>query len=340
MGRRTKYQSFDTPQLVLNIETEEVEEFIHPEVSALDSIVGPEKLSEHEGEGEGEPEESKIAHGKIDLDEESILLEKVLLKEEESKIDINLSFQIYFNGLVHNELTSQVNEYDLQYERMNAYIEKVLEKSYNWLIFSMSLFLRSKNEQEKIKTRERSMIQMQTLIDQYRDEEPCLGERVRYAFTNPYPLSWNLKKQLGFAYQSIGVYLSAFELFNDLDFYEEAAQCMVVSGKITQAERYIDKIIEENGETPQILCLLGDLKRKDEYYERAWELSKHKNARSMRSLGMMQFQRGQIDEAIKCLKSALDINMLYPSTWYTLGCAYVKKEEFEKAIYAFGNVVT
>ena len=171
MGRRTKYQSFDTPQLVLNIETEQVEQFIHPEVSSLDSIIGAEKPKEQEGEGEGE-EEHKIAHGKVDLDEDSILLEKILLKEEESKMDINLSFQIYFNGVVHNELTSQVNEYDLQYERINAYIEKVLEKSHNWLIFSMSLFLRSKNEQEKLKTRERSMIQMQNLIDQYRDEEP------------------------------------------------------------------------------------------------------------------------------------------------------------------------
>jgi tetratricopeptide (TPR) repeat protein len=346
MGRRTKYQTFDTPQLVLNIETEQVEQFIHPEVSAVDSIIGDEKLGVIEGEveegkeGEGENEERKIAHEKIDLDEDCILLEKVNITEEgESNVDVTLCFQIYINGLVHNELTSQVNEYDLQYERANAYIEKVLEKSHNWLIFSMSLFLRSKNEQEKIKTRERSMIQMQTLIDQYRDEEPSLGERSRYAFTNPYPLSWNLKKQLGFAYQSIGVYLSAFELFNDLDFYEEAAQCMVVSGKITQAEKYIDKIIAKNGETPQILCLLGDLKRKDEYYERAWELSKHKNSRSMRSLGMMKFERGLIDESIECLKLALDINTLYPSTWYTLGCAYVKKEEFVKAIYAFGNVV-
>lgn len=183
------------------------------------------------------------------------------------------------------------------------------------------------------------MIQMQTLIDQFTDEEPTLGERARYVYTNPYPFSWNLKKQLGYAYQSIGVYLSAFELFKELDFYEDAAQCMVISGKVTQAEQYINKIIKEHGETAQIYCLLGDLKRKEEFYEKAWELSNHKNARAMRSLGMMRFQRGQLDESIQCLKLALDINKLYPSTWYTLGCCYVKKEEFEKAIFAFGNVV-
>jgi tetratricopeptide (TPR) repeat protein len=342
MGKRTKYQKFDIPQLVLNIESEKVDEFIHPEVSPVDMIVENDKMKLQEAEGEaGEGEESKAAHRNINLDEECVLLDKVKLKdEEESSVDVSLCFQIYINALVWNELHSQANEYVLQYERLNAYIEKVLERSNNWLIFSMSLFLRSKNEQEKLKTRERSMIQMQTLIDQFNDEEPNLGERCRYVYTNPYPLSWNLKKQLGYSYQSIGVYLSAFDLFNELDFYEDAAQCMVVSGKITQAEKYIDKVISEQGETSQIYCLLGDLKRKDEYYEKAWELSKHRNARAMRSLGMMKFQRGLVDESIECLKKALDINKLYPSSWYTLGCAYVKKEQFEKAIFAFGNVVS
>lgn len=342
LGKRTKYQTFDIPQLVLNIETESVENFIHPKISPVDQIIENDtrKMLGTEGEGEGDNEENKIEHRNVNLEDDSILLEKVKLKEEEASVDISLPFQIYINALVYNELKSQVNEYDLQYEKLNAHIEKVLEKSNNWLIFSTSLFLRSVNEREKYKTRERSMIQMQTLVDQFNDEEPALGERSRYTFTNPYPLSWNLKKQLGFSYQSIGVFLSAFQLFDELDFYEEAAQCMVVSGKITQAEKYISEVLEKHGDIPQLYCLLGDLKRKDEYYEKAWELSNHKNARAMRSLGMMKFQRGQLDECIDCLKLALDINKLYPSSWYTLGCAYIKKEEYEKAIFAFGNVVS
>jgi len=340
MGKRTKYQTFDIPQLVLNIENEVVEDFIYPEVNAVDQIIENQNRREAEGDNE-EEEEAKASHKKVDLDEDTILLEKVKLTDvDEESLDVTLSFQIYINALVYNEMRSQVNEYDLQYERLNAYIEKVLERSNNWLIFSTSLFLRSKNEQEKMKTRERSMIQMQTLIDQFNDEDPPLVERARYAFTNSFPFSWNLKKQLGYAYQSIGVFMSAFELFKELDFYEDAAQCMVVSGKITQAEKYIDQVIEKQGETPQIMCLLGDLKRKDEYYEKAWELSNHKNSRSMRSLGMMKFQRGQIEESIDCLKLALDINKLYPSSWYTLGCAYIKLENYEKAIFAFGNVIT
>lgn len=33
------------------------------------------------------------------------------------------------------------------------------------------------------------------------------------------------------------------------------------------------------------------------------------------------------------------LNKLYPDTWFTLGCAYMRNEDFNGAIYAFGNVV-
>ena len=331
--RRTKYQTFDLPQLVLNVESETVEQFIIPEISPVENIINEDKSETTVGEGEGDSEEPKIAHRDVNLEEENILLEKVKLKEEEKATEISFWDQIYINQFAYNEIKSHANEYDLKYEKLNAYIEKVLEKSQNWLIFSMSLFLRSINEQDKYKTRERSMIQMQTLIDQFRDEEPTLGERFRYVFTNAYPLSWNLKRHLGLAYQSIGWFMSAFELFKELEFYEDAAQWLAVSGKITQSENYINEVIEKYGETPRILCLLGDMKRKDEYYEKAWEISGHKYAKAMRSLGMMKFQRGHLDESIEWLKLALDINKLYPSVWFTLGCAYKIKNLNWNIIY-------
>lgn len=61
------------------------------------------------------------------------------------------------------------------------------------------------------------------------------------------------------------------------------------------------------------------MKKKDEYYEKAWEVSGHKSAKAMRSLGNSKFQKGNYDESIECLKLALEINKLYPSAWYTLG---------------------
>ena len=188
LGRRTKYQKFDIPQLVLDIETESVD-FVHPEVSPIDEIIAKEdsdqesEIGIHEEEKieqDSDLKKPKISHTNVNLDNESILLEKVKLKNDETSSDVSLPEQIYLNAAATDQLINYMDEYDLKYETVNAYIQKAMEKSNNWLIFSMSLLLRSRNEKDKLKTRERCMIQMQILIDQFRDESPCVAERIKY----------------------------------------------------------------------------------------------------------------------------------------------------------------
>ena len=50
-------------------------------------------------------------------------------------------------------------------EMLRPYITAVLEKSNNWLVYSQALLLRSRNELDKTKTKERSVLQVQALID-------------------------------------------------------------------------------------------------------------------------------------------------------------------------------
>lgn len=52
---------------------------------------------------------------------------------------------------------------------LRPYINSVVMKSNNWLAFSKALLYRSKNEIDRSKTMERSLAQMQALIDQFRD---------------------------------------------------------------------------------------------------------------------------------------------------------------------------
>ena len=42
-----------------------------------------------------------------------------------------------------------------------------------------------------------------------------------------------------------------------------------------------------------ILCLIGDMKRDESWYEKAWEVSGEKCARAMRSLGRVLFHKGE-----------------------------------------------
>lgn len=50
-------------------------------------------------------------------------------------------------------------------ELMRPYITTVLETSNNWLVYSKGLLLRSRNEFERSKTMERSVLQIQGLKD-------------------------------------------------------------------------------------------------------------------------------------------------------------------------------
>ena len=90
--------------------------------------------------------------------------------------------------------------------------------------------------------------------------------------------------------------------------------------------------------TPKLWCVLGDLTRDPGCYEMAWASSNH-YSRAQRSLGFYYMSKGEIAEATSHFELALSINSLYPNTWFTLGCAYMKLEGWDKALSAFSFVV-
>lgn len=89
-----------------------------------------------------------------------------------------------------------------------------------------------------------------------------------------------------------------------------------------------------------ILCLLGDINKDDKYFIKAWEVSDKKCARAMRALGKFRFYEGKFQEAIDCFNESFAINRLYSNEWFTCGCAHMRLEQFDKAIFAFGNTVS
>ena len=60
----------------------------------------------------------------------------------------------------------------------------------------------------------------------------------------------------------------------------------------------------------------------------------------MRSLGRHRFYDNKFEESIECFHKSFAINRLYQNEWFTCGCAHMRLEQWEKAIYAFGNVVS
>ena len=74
---------------------------------------------------------------------------------------------------------------------------------------------------------------MQTLVDQFNDAEPNLSERYAYFFVSGYPFIWNLKRELCLGNKKLGIYMTAFEMLNELEMFDEAAECLYGCGKYT-----------------------------------------------------------------------------------------------------------
>ena len=82
--------------------------------------------------------------------------------------------------------------------------------------------------------------------------------------------------------------------------------------------------MKETGETPYLLCRLGELKGNTQLMERAWELSGHHYARAKRHLGDFLYEKNQFAECIPHYKEAVSGGFeLFSAVFFCLWCGVV-----------------
>ena len=338
-AKRTKYQEESTVQLILQnkndeYEKESHEEYIHKEIK------------KDEGEDDELPlediKEKMVYHNNIKLDEvdrQNYILEKLNIDSEEKQsfedYIVNIYDQIYVASLL-TEYKKSFPDQDLLREEIKAYTTKCLKNSYNWLVFSKLLIHRSLAEDKSSKTIERSLLQIQSICDQHNDRDPIPFERSCYTFSIDYPFLFQNKKKYAEMFMGYGSTMTAFEIFKDLELWEDAINCLFIADKVQQAKDLANERMKINPE-PSVLCALGELMKDEKYFLEALTLSNGKYTKAYRSLGYFYFGKNQIDKAIENFEKALDINPLFPNIWFTLGCLYLSKRLFEKSIYAFNQ---
>ncbi|KAL4076375.1 hypothetical protein J3A83DRAFT_4089828 [Scleroderma citrinum] len=250
-------------------------------------------------------------------------------------------------------------------EQMSPYVTRVISHPQNWSVHTMALLLRSRLEASRTRTVERSTLQLQALIDQMPTADSELAERLLYFHSIPLPSKWEMERELALRFLSLGVVRSALEIFERLEMWEEVVKCWqsmerndkaiaivcdLLEGRKEEADSVIakGKDISTSRRTSmdtvreaKLWCLLGDLEpdKAVEHYEHAWKLSKETSGRAMRSLGAHYFSRGEFGDAIACLQRAVAINPLMSRTWFVLGCAYIRLEDWEGGRDAFSRCV-
>ncbi|KAI0832878.1 tetratricopeptide repeat domain 27 [Trametes gibbosa] len=251
-------------------------------------------------------------------------------------------------------------------EQMAPYIARVLSHPRNWSVHTMALLLRSRLEANRTRTVERATLQLQALVDQMPTADAPLAERLLYIHSIVLPSRWEMEKELALRFLALGVVKSALAIFERLEMWEESVRCWQAMERADKAVAIVRDLLEgrkaeadtviargkalsdsrkqglDAAREAKLWCLLGDLEPAHalEHYTRAWEISRASSGRAMRSLGGYYFARGNYPEAITCLRRAVAINPLLSRSWFILGCACVREEDWEGARDAFVRCVT
>eukprot|EP00754_Rhynchopus_humris_P000409 Rhum_TRINITY_DN10261_c0_g1::Rhum_TRINITY_DN10261_c0_g1_i1::g.37590::m.37590 len=337
MGVRTEHQVFETAQLMVRVASaypsgKEAAAFtppFQPECVAGSNVLNrPRRLEENIAAGGVEREKCNEVEDH-ELDTEVV---DTPLTALEQAIVMGMCVNVRNNNPMHG-LTEE--------ERL-PYLERLLvEDNMPWVVRSQVHLLRSRMEQQRVRVRERGLMQFCELCDQFslpvknaeKDEvlETSVAHRYRQFWTVLFPPVFKLKAELGDVYVNIGLTKSALDIHESLKNWSMVIKCCKKLEKHSKAENLLLEMIEKEPEDPMLWSHLGDATRKAEHYEKAWEMSRHRLAAPMRGLGELYLEKERFADAVECFDNALKLNPIYGANWFSMGWAAIKTGQWERA---------
>ena len=259
-------------------------------------------------------------------------------------------------------------------EQMMPYAERVLSHSANWEVYTLGLLVRARIEGSKARTAERSVLQLQVIVDQViaglqsggtdagkeqivpsflpqpkEGESASIRERLLYIHQLPIPPRWELEAELASRWAAVGGLRTALEIYERLEMWPEVALCWAATGQEDKARKIIrDQLLEPSTgqertppppQAPRLWCILGDIEEDPIHYKKAWAVSSNRYARAKRALGRHYLARGNHREAAEAYGDSLRIYPLHGQSWFALGCCWLELEAWDGAVKAFGRAV-
>lgn len=136
--------------------------------------------------------------------------------------------------LIHHSSHSAASS-ELSISQLAPYTALALSHAQNWSLHTYGLLLRSRSEAGRTRTVERSVMQLQALVDQIplNDSSSSPGiapvkERLRFLWQIDLPSKWELEAELAERLVSLGVFRSAEEIYRRLEMWDMVVRCYQV----------------------------------------------------------------------------------------------------------------
>lgn len=318
MGIKTKYQSIQIPQLVVEVNKTTKKEDSTNIISENDD---------------------KPTVKKLDEVFDNILYEKPIIEgltNEDKKLTLEESLVIM--GLIKNTMKSHPMD-DMLREQINAYLTKVIDSYHNWSILLDALILRSNLEFSNYKKMERAMIQYEQISKDWHSKTCSFSDRSKYVYFLNFPHYISIMTTFAENYKTMNCLMSAAALFEECGLLEEAVECKAVAGNRDQAIDLLKTMPEKAANSPKMLCVLGDIYNDSKYYFRAWDQSNCKSVRAQKSLARYFFVRKQYDLALEHYKNAVSLNEMLLLCWMNMGFIYMNMKDVKSSIKCYSKAV-
>uniref|UniRef100_A0A6G1SLV1 Tetratricopeptide repeat protein 27 n=1 Tax=Aceria tosichella TaxID=561515 RepID=A0A6G1SLV1_9ACAR len=322
LGKRTRFQQNDIPQLVIRVSNANRDEL---------------QMLERGDKPLGLPKD-------IILDDDTLLPDISFVKDSEEgnsvcdEQDISPEAQLLMLTRLDFIMKTEVMEESLKDEWTLAYVRSIINSASIWSVKYKALAIRSTCEKKQMRKMDRALLQLEELI---KETNTCKEDEANIRmqlFYSTLPLArWQMQRSLGDISFHLCLFKNALEVYTRIEYWEGIIKCYSALGETVKAENIIRQELAKQ-ETPYLYCLLGDATENIEFYEKSWVLSKERFARAKKSIGTHYYVRKDYESAINNYEQALKASPSNISILSMLAYSCLITERFERAAECYRNL--